>query len=419
MKVLGIIAEYNPFHNGHLYHLKQSVKLVSSHYTVCVMSSNFIQRGEPALLDKWSRARIALSCGIDLVLELPVVYSMSSAEYFAYGAVKILDSTGIIDHVCFGSESGSLDRLESIADVLVKEPESYRSLLKENLDRGISFPAARELALAGYFSALGEPEASISNIMGFSNNILGIEYLKALKRLNSRIRPCIIQRIANTYNSEHLSGSISSATAVRKLISHGKENLDELKNVIPEASYSVLQEEFTKGRGPVFPGSFDSLLLAAIRKISKEQLSSLPYVSEGLENRIKEAAANSGSFEELVENSGTKRYPITRIQRILFNTLIGMTASEFNDFNSNGGPQYIRVLGFNKKGRRLLSRMKETASLPIIVKTADYKNSDNPLLRRMLEIEAAATDIYVLGYQNPAYKKAGQEFTQNVIRFGL
>jgi predicted nucleotidyltransferase len=419
MKVLGIIAEYNPFHNGHLYHLEQSRKLTSSDYTVCVMSSNFIQRGEPAVVNKWARTQMALSCGIDLVLELPVVYSMSSAEFFAYGAVKILDSLGLVDNICFGTESGCLEQLDSIANILQKEPNTYRELLKENLSRGISFPAAREQALTGYFSQAGGFEGDIGCIMGSSNSILAIEYLKALKRLGSQIKPCTIARTSNAYNSKHLTGSISSATSIRKHIQSEYENMETLKEVIPEASYSILKKEFEAGRGPVYPSSFEGLVLSAIRKISKEELSALPYISEGLENRIKEAADNSGSFEELVENSSTRRYTITRIQRILFSILTGMTASEFDSFNACGGPQYIRVLGFSQRGRRLLSRMKETAALPVIVKTADYKNSCNPLLRRMLEIEASATDMYVLGYQNPVFRKSGQEFTQNIIRIGL
>jgi cytidyltransferase-like protein len=181
LKVAGIVAEYNPFHNGHLYQLEQTKALCSADYVVCVMSGNFIQRGEPAIVDKWARAEMALLCGADLVVEIPVAYAMSSAEYFAQGAVKILDSMNIIDFLCFGSESGSIDLLDLIADILHTEPEEYKTNLKEALSRGLSFPAAREAGLRRYMNGKPGSTYNIDNIMNNSNNILGIEYLKALK----------------------------------------------------------------------------------------------------------------------------------------------------------------------------------------------------------------------------------------------
>ena len=418
MRVLGLIVEYNPFHNGHLYHLEQSKLASGAEYTVCVMSGNFIQRGEPAIVNKWARARMALQSGIDLVIELPYPYAMSSAEYFAYGAVKILDSLGVVGHICFGSEHGSIRELDSIAGVLFSEPEDYRSLLKEHLDKGLSYPSAREQALTGYFDTPHGPTADLEPIIGSPNNILGIEYLKALKRIGSSIVPLTINRIYNEYNSCELTGSVSSATSIRNSLQGGSNNLlnKDLLKTLPEPSLHILKEEFESGRGPVFSRDFESIILAGLRKTAPGELSRLPYISEGLENRIINSAEVSGGLDELVEGISTKRYTRTRIQRILFNSMVGMTASEFDDFNNFGGPQYIRVLGFNQKGRRLLSQINKNASLPVIIKTADYKRSCNPLLNRMLEIESLATDLYVLGYKNPAFRKAGQEFTQNVIR---
>lgn len=432
MKVLGIITEYNPFHNGHMYHLQQSKELCSADYTVCVMSGNFIQRGEPALVNKHARAEMALLSGVDLVIELPVVYAMSTAEFFASASVKILDSLGIVDYLCFGSESGNIEELDYVASILCHEPLSYKVSLKKYLDEGYSFPSAREKALTENLK-----KSSIDcNILSSSNNILGIEYLKAMKRLNSRISPLTIGRIANSYNSEEITGSISSATSIRKLISKSNfyksgnsgekkgtdindsiyRNEDVLRNLVPEASARILLREFENGRGPVFPSHFEGILLAALRKMETEEISSLPYVIEGLENRIKTASEQAGTLDELIAGISTKRYPRTRIQRILFSVITGLTAKDLEDFNRNGGPQYIRVLGFNRKGRELLSLIKKSASLPIIVKTADWKNSENALLRRMLKIESTATDIYVLGYSNPEFRKAGQEFTQNIVR---
>ena len=186
--------------------------------------------------------------------------------------------------------------------------------------------------------------------------------------------------------------------------------------MLPDASISSLFEEFSNGRGPVEASNFEDILLSILRKISRDQLSSYPYVTEGLENRIKVAADTSGNLKELIDNISTKRYTTTRIQRILFNILTGITREEFDTFNKFGGPQYIRVLGFNKKGRQLLSLINKTAILPVIVKTADFKTSCNPLFRRMLEIEDLSTNMYVLGYKSSEYKRCGQEFTQNIIR---
>lgn len=418
MKAAGLITEYNPFHNGHLYHLEQSKRASNADCIICVMSGNFIQRGEPALLNKWARTKMALCSGADLVLELPVVYAMASAEFFAYGAVKILESTGVTDFICFGSENGSIQELDKIADILVKEPVKYKRLLKLNLDKGLSFPKARELALIEYLYKDSIPAGDLELVISQPNNILGIEYLKALKKLGSSIIPITIKRIGSMYGSEKITGSISSATAIRKHIFDASLNMwGNLSEVIPENSLNIMKKEFDEGRAPIFPDSFGDVILACLRKMTAEEIKSLPYVSEGLENRIKESVNVSGSFNELVENICTRRYPRTRIKRILFHSLTGMTGEELDEFNSKGGPQYIRVLGFNEMGRQILSIMNDKASLPVIVKTANFKNTPNPLLDRMLEIESSATDMYVLGCSNTGFRHAGQEFTQNVIRY--
>ena len=418
MKVLGIVAEYNPFHNGHLYHLEQSKAACGADCAVSVMSGNFIQRGEPAIVEKRARAEMALRAGIDLVLELPVVYAMSSAEYFAYAAVKILDNLGTVDYLCFGSESGNLDTLDMIADILVREPLEFKVLLRKSLAAGKSYPSAREAALKAYIAERPGTGIQIEGIMKNSNNILGIEYLKALKRLNSGILPLTIKRHGNTYNNANLTGDFSSATSIRSHIRQnpGTASLKGLESVLPTSSLEILESEFKQGRGPVFPEAFGSILLSGLRRMTNAEIKALPYVSEGLENRIKEAAENSLSLEGLLDGIGTRRYTDTRIQRSLFSLLTGMTGSEFDRFNEFGGPQYIRILGFNDQGRQLLSKAGKKALLPIITKAADYKSSCNPLLSRMLEIEAASTDQYVLAFKSTAHGKSGLEFTGNIIR---
>lgn len=416
MKVLGIVAEYNPFHNGHLYHLQTSRALIGADGVIAVMSGNFTQRGEPAVIDKWARTEIALYCGVDLVVELPVAYAAASAEYFAFGAVKLLDSMGVVDVISFGSESGELDKLSQIASILADEPALYKAALKTSLNSGNSFPSARQKALAAYITA-GHAGDTVSDMLKCPNNILAVEYLKALIRLNSKIVPVTIGRLGNDYNATELAGEISSATSIRKVLSDTCWSYAEnvLKSSMPSSSLAILEREFELGRGPVFPSDFITILLSALRSMTVDDIRALPYMEEGLENRIRMSAAKAGSYQELLDLICTKRYTNTRIQRILFSLLTGLKADMFSTFNSMGGPAYIRILGFSPTGRKLLSSMKKKASLPIITKTADYKNSDLPNISAMLDLEAQSTDQYVLGCRNPHMRKAGGEFVRNIV----
>jgi predicted nucleotidyltransferase len=217
MKTIGIVAEYNPFHNGHLYQLQASRGQTGADCAVVVMSGNYTQRGEPAIVDKWARAEMALHSGADLVIELPVAYAMGSAEYFAYGAVKLLDSLNAVNMICFGSEAGSIEKLSAAAAILADEPESYKSYLKDYLSKGLSFPAARQKAISSYCkNTYGKDD--LSSLLKSPNNILGIEYLKALRRLKSNIVPMTIERVGNEYNQAELTGKMSSATSIRKTI---------------------------------------------------------------------------------------------------------------------------------------------------------------------------------------------------------
>ena len=441
MKVLGIVVEYNPFHNGHIYHIEKSRELTGCDAVVCIMSGNFIQRGEPAIINKFARAEMALNCRADLVIELPHPYAMSSAESFSYGAVKILDGIGIVDSISFGSEYGNVDVLNFIARILAEEPEAYKLELKKQLDFGHSYPVCRQKALKKYLQDTNllqskSPSCGLSDIselLETSNNILGIEYLKALKKIKSSITPYTIGRVSNSYNSTELTGTISSATAIRKSLVGSLEATESLSampstvtkynyeiseltaQTLPPASKAIIEREFSQGRGPNSIKNYQEIILSFVRRMKPEQLRELPDVSEGLEYRIKYAGENSGTFEELLQNICTKRYTRTRIQRILFALLTGMTKTDTELFMEYGGPQYARILGFNLTGRLLLSEMKKRSSIPVITKTADFKNSCNKLLARMLEIEAQASDMYVLGYKNPAFRKAGQEFTQNLV----
>ncbi len=433
MKVLGIVVEYNPFHNGHIYHINQSKAVTGCDAVVCVMSGNFIQRGEPALINKFARTEIALANGVDLVIELPLPFAMSSAENFGFGSVKILDSIGIVDCISFGSEHGDITSLQSISNILANEPQEYKNELKNQLSLGLSFPTCRQNALQKYIKNHPSMQGivDLSTLLETSNNILGIEYLKAINRLRSPIKPYTIKRVANQYNSSDFTGAISSATAIRNSIKNtyiGCQKSLQTDTVqeclplsfntvqaIPENTKIVIENELNSGRGPNSINRFENILLAILRLTTVDKIRETPGVSEGLEYRIKKAAEVSGNIDELLSNICTKRYTQTRIQRILFSLLAGITKKDMDLFMKYGGPQYSRILGFNNVGRELLSRMKRCSSLPIITKSSDYKTSCNKLLTRMLEIEAQSTDMYVLGYKEPTSRKAGQEFTQNIV----
>jgi len=410
MRILGIVAEYNPFHNGHIYHIEKAKEITECNYVVCVMSGNFIQRGLPALINKWSRTEMALLNNVDLVIELPVYYSLASAEQFAFGSVSILNSLGIVDSICFGSESGNANALDYIAGILAEEPEEFKESLVKYLKTGISFPSARTLALNDYICS--QDDTSLSKITTEPNNILGIEYIKALKRLGSKIKPFTIKRYKTGYNSTNCNDKIASAAAIRKILLSG--DLDQIKSVMPDSAFEILKREINQGRGPVSLDAFENAILTQLRKSDNKSLSNIPDVSEGIENRIKKASLSSGSLSELLTKIKTKRYTHTRIQRIIACNLLEINKKDSEEFNSHGGPQYIRVLGFNSKGKELLSKIK-SSSLPLVTTPHDFLKKCNPIQAKMLNADILATDLFSLGYADKSQRKAGQDFYQKII----
>ncbi|HHU90754.1 MAG TPA: nucleotidyltransferase [Clostridiaceae bacterium] len=431
MSVVGVIAEYNPLHLGHVHHLNYARSATKAQGLVCVLSSNFVQRGEPAIVSKWVRTRMALVSGADLVVELPSAFSCASAEYFAAGAVSILNNLGIIDHLCFGSEEGCIGILEAAADQFVCENQSFKENLKTQLSNGHPYALARQKALKAVLlnnetDSLQKhyDKAKINNIISAvnkPNNILGIEYIKALKRLKSTIKPMTAKRIGQDYNSLERAASFSSATSIRQYIQEktaiGLSHQDDafLFNNMAEQCLELMFAEFSSGRGPVFPEAFENILLYAFRTKSISEIRSLPYIEEGLENRLKQAAMESTSYNEFIAKVVTKRYPASRIKRILISMLTGMTEEFLEELKCNGYAQYIRVLGFNETGRILLSEIKNKAQLPIITKPASYNNLDNKLAVKLFEHEVRSTNTYVLGYHDTKYKTGNQEYTCSPI----
>ena len=353
-KILGIVAEYNPFHNGHLYHLIQSKKLSGADYTIAIMGGNFTQRGDVSFVDKWSKAEMALLGGVDLVIELPTLYSVSSAENFADGAIKILNSLKIIDYVSFGSETKDINTLDRIAEVLCNEPREYQTLLSHELSKGISFPKARENALLMYLNDVRR----FANVLSSPNNILGIEYLKALRKSKSTIRPICIPRVGSGHNDLNYSKNIASATAIRNLISSNKHDSLEFKRLLPISSYSVLMDNIKKGHTVSGLTAFEKEIIYILRKMSVSEIANLPDVSEGLEHSLKNAANSCNSIVELLNIVNCKRYTKTRISRILVYALLGITKKDIQ-ISKNILP-YIRVLGFNENGKQLLSLISES-----------------------------------------------------------
>lgn len=415
MKVLGVVTEYNPFHNGHQYHIRKSKEQTGCDYTVAVMSGHFLQRGEPALLDKWRRGEMALHSGVDLVLEIPTVYACSTAEFFSYGSLQLLNHTGIITDLAFGSEYGEISLLQTLAEILTKSPSEYEGYLKAALKDGKLFPVARAEALSRYIKKHRTLEDSsleaLEQVLKSPNNILGIEYLKTLIQTGSSIKPHTIQRISAPYHERKIQGSIASATAIREHLLSGKA-LEDLRSVLPETSYLLLTSAIEEGSAPVFTRNFRGLLLGLLRRSSPEGLQEIFDVNEGLEHRLLDAGRKNTTVKEVLEAVKTKRYTYTRIQRILMHLLLDLTREDLLAYNQSGGPKYLRVLAFNDHGRRLLKKMQKTSTLPIITNLKHY-HPHTPLERSMLEYDVKGTDLYTLGMPNPRIKTHALEYRKS------
>lgn len=404
-KILGIVSEYNPFHFGHLYQLQESKKIINPDYSVAVMSGNFVERGDVAIIDKWSRSEMALKNGIDLVIELPLLYSISSAENFALGAIKILDSLKMDTTLSFGSECGNLSTLEQIANVLYSEPKEYLSILNHKLSSGVSFPKAREHALLMYLNDIRK----FANVLDEPNNILGIEYLKAMQNQKSKLKAITIKRKGEQYNSFSLDSKFSSATAIR----HGLLNNIDIKSCVPEVSYQILKEKKEKNQMIFGINTFEQAILYKLRCMTLEDIAMLPDVTEGLENKIKKAVNSCNDSTTLISMIKSKRYTLTRINRILLYALLNITKKDMQ--SSYKATPYIRVLGVNAKGKELLSKIsKNNPKANIITSPKKFTETNkNKILANMLEKDMFASNIYTLGYTSGS--KANLDFTSKLI----
>ncbi len=386
-KTAAVIAEYNPFHKGHIYHIEQTRKQTGADCVISLMSGSFVQRGAPAFADKYTRARCALGFA-DLVLELPAVYALSSAEGFASGAVSILDSLGGIDFLSFGTEApeGCLCALRDAAKLLAEEPAEYSRLLKEKLALGISFPAARAAALSEYTG-----DSGISGLLGFPNNILAVEYIKALIRRGSSIEPVPIRRIGSYLDTEASDG-FAGAAAVRK--AYMQDGPESIRDWVDEESMRLLSSARERTL-PVCTGDTDSLLSYAIA-INSGKLNRIYDVSEALANRIEKVCSSRPGigFEELADALSSRELTRARICRGLAHILLDIRRSDVTRLVNAGYPAYARILGFNRKGREFLSSVKKSASVPLISNCADAYAALSPDRKYLFDKDILATNIY-------------------------
>ncbi|MCI9485732.1 MAG: nucleotidyltransferase [Lachnospiraceae bacterium] len=423
MKVVGLIAEYNPFHNGHSYHIRKARELTGADYCVVVMSGHYVQRGEPACMDKYLRADSALRSGADLVLELPVPFATGSAEYFATGAVSILDKLGVVDFLCFGSESGNLSHLSTIAAVLSDEPEPFSLLVKRLMAEGFSYPAARGQALTAYLAEQAPtdiPPEKIQALISSPNNILGIEYVKALSRRHSGIRPLTISRDSD-FLSNTLSAPFCSSSAIRHVFQSTSPDsqttaqaLKAVRSCVPEEAYQVMSENYS-ARLPIFADDFSSMLLYKLLSARNSDLTDYLDVSPDLENRIKGQLTGASTFSGFIDAVKCRQYTRTRISRALLHILLDIRVEDFVRYKENGFVPYARALGFRKSASPLLKGIKQNSAIPLITKMADAGRKLTPMGADMLGQETFAAGLY----QSVVFHKYGyrmkNEYSHGVI----
>lgn len=381
MRVVGIIAEYNPLHNGHIYHLEQARALSKADYCVVVLSGNFVQRGEAACTDKFTRAGWALKAGADLVLELPSVYAVSPAERFAAGGVRTLAATGVVTDLAFGCEAPDLQLLYQISDVIASEPPALQEAIKKHLSMGKSYPRARFDALAEY----GVPK-NMLNAIAQPNNILAVEYLRAIRQFAEGIEPLPIPRIGTGYHSEDIVGEYASATAIRKAIVEGR---NEILNTMPSFVGGPLMydEQFI-----IAQETLSDIMLYAIRRLSAPELANIPDVCEGFENVLFRSVREVRTLLEFFEAVKTKRYTLARCKRIAVCALLGITSELVKQTAASPGGSYLRVLGFQRKARALLGEIAKKKTASLILRNSDLEACP-AIVRRNLDTDALSTDI--------------------------
>ena len=365
MKTAAIIAEFNPFHNGHKYLIEQAKKLTGADAVLVLMSGDFVQRGEPAVFDKFMRARTALLGGADLIIEIPVSVATASAELYALGCICLLNQLDCIDYLVFGSESGKLEDLKNISALLNDEPDEFKSALKEELKKGVSFPKARQSALRSLC-----PDLELDSLLALPNNILGIEYLKALSVTESKIIPVTVKRIGADYHDNKLNGHISSATAIRKSL-HGSASFGSLP--IPDNSLDILLDSWHTS-GPLFADDFSLLLKFCLLKKTKTSLISIMDINDELANRILNQRNNFIGFSQFCSLISTKNVTESHVRRALLHILL-----DIKNFSKEDMVTIVcnaRILGFRDEKKEVLSHLKKHSLIPLVTKIDEQNFSE-------------------------------------------
>lgn len=419
MNVIGIIAEYNPFHNGHAYQIAHVRKNLHADYIVVAASGDYVQRGEPALLDKYTRARMALSSGADVVLELPVLWSTASAELFADAGISLFEKMGCVNGICFGAESGDLALLRRIADVLADEPADLKASLKYNLKSGSTFPKAREAALLSYFSgsagqdgALPVSAEALSSLLASPNNILALEYLKALRRRASSITPYLLKREGAAYHETSILSGASAIPASASAIRHtlfadaagacensadraSEDSADGiLRHAMPQEALAILQD-YRADFPLLCADDFSSILGYLLLSSSATQLARTADSSPEFANRMQNQLPYYTSFSSFASRLKSKEMTLTRINRILLHSILGITSSDYACGNALDKIPYLRILGFRKSAAPLLAALKASAAVPLITRSSQALKLLSPDAMRVFEHDVFAGNLYL------------------------
>lgn len=409
MSTVGIVCEYNPFHKGHLYQIEQTKKLTGANHVVCFMSGNFLQRGIPALADKFTRAEAAVRCGVDVIFEIPFVYSTASARDYATAAVTMMDMSGAIDYISFGAETDDLALLSQIAGIVENEPPQVSDSIRRSMASGMTYGAARAAAIVEYLQgkdiarkdssndSSSSPESNISSVMSSPNNILAIEYLAALKRIGSKIKPVIIKRLISDYNSSEAVHDICSASAIRSLL--GNSDIKTIERHVPEECYRILNTNYRK-TFPVFENHMSSLLAAARLLYGRYDISSSLSSSgesvdmdQDLYNRMSKIDSDM-SFSDTAKALKSRNYTLTHIQRALLHYVMQLTKTDYDSYKSNGWIYYLRLIGLNARAGGIVKQIKKNSDIPVITRAPEAASRLSTAGKSMFGYDVKSTAIY-------------------------